>query len=90
MKTPKKPTPEQDAIAFMRSMLALVERRGLRYVDEEFGRAMMALAILIVGTSCPASTPKPSVLSSISIFNQRGCCRSSWGIPRIHPSVRWR
>jgi hypothetical protein len=28
-------TPEQDAIAFLHSMLELAERRGLRYVDEE-------------------------------------------------------
>jgi hypothetical protein len=48
MRTPKKPTPEQDAAAFMHSMLALVERRGLRYVDEEFGRGMMGMAIWIV------------------------------------------
>jgi hypothetical protein len=48
MRTAKKPTPEQDAIAFMHSMLELLERRGLRYVDEEFGRAMMGMAIWIV------------------------------------------
>jgi hypothetical protein len=44
MKTQAKKTPEQEAIAFLRSMLKLVERRRLRYVDEQFGLTMTAMA----------------------------------------------
>ncbi len=37
-------TPEQEAIAFLRSMLKLVERSGVRHVDEGFGFSMAAMA----------------------------------------------
>src|SRR5262249_26111079 len=55
LKKPKKPTPEQDAIAFMHSMLQLVDRRGLRYVDQEFGNPMTGMATSIVTPDDPTS-----------------------------------
>src|ERR1700687_4420787 len=44
----EKKTPEQEAIAFLRSMLKLVERRGLRHVDQQFGLSMTAMASAIL------------------------------------------
>ncbi len=44
----EKKTPEQEVIAFLRSMLKLLERRGLRYVDQQFGLSMTAMANAIL------------------------------------------
>lgn len=37
-------TPEQGALAFLRSTLKAVERSGVRHVDEGFGLSMTAMA----------------------------------------------
>ncbi len=49
MNRAEKKTPEQEAIVFLHSMLKLVERRGLRYVDEQFGFSMTAMSTSILG-----------------------------------------
>ena len=41
-------TPEQDTIAFLRSILKVVERSGVQHVDEGFGLSMTAMATSIL------------------------------------------
>jgi len=82
MKTPKKPTPEQEAIAFLRSVLKLVERRGLRQVDEQFGFAMMAMANAILTPDDTLQRSRhSSAINSVVGFIEEFSMPHSPGVP---------